>query len=66
MQQKINKEKLFGSMLNKVQKGRPLMEKAKKKKLKKTASLKNKLNQADLDFNRYIGKIHELQPDSKK
>lgn len=42
------------------------MEKAKKKKLKKTTSLKNKLNQADLDFNRYIGKIHELQQDSKK
>ena len=49
-----------------MQKGRPMMEKAKKKKLKKTASSKNKLNQADLDFNRYIGKIHEEQNKIKK
>lgn len=58
-QKKENEERLFGSSNLQVHKGRPLMSKGKKQKLKKSSSSKSKYNQADLDRLRYVGQIKD-------
>ena len=55
----VNKARLIDRENAIVHKGRPLIFRAKKKRIKKRVSNKNKLSQADLDYHRYVGQTAE-------